>query len=73
MSTRLTPQQKLRKAIYGSANPTPEQIAEAEARYYEREAAQVTDEEFKAVWGISIDESVHNNMLWAGWFEAILK
>ena len=73
MSTRLTPQQKLRKAIYGSANPTPEQIAEAEARYYEREAAQVTDEEFKAMWGISIDESVHNSMLWAGWFEAILK
>lgn len=47
MSTRLTPQQKLRKAIYGSANPTPEQIAEAEARYYEREAAQVTDKELR--------------------------
>lgn len=31
----------------------------------------VTDDDFKKMWGCSIEESVHRSMLFAGWLEAV--
>ena len=69
----LTPKEKLLKAIFGTTKPTQEQIEKAEEEMYERQAASVTDEEFKKIWGVSIEEHTNKMMLYAGWCDAVAK
>ena len=44
MSKRLSPREKLTKAVFGTLHPTEEQVAAAEERMYDRQAASVTDD-----------------------------
>lgn len=48
--------------------------AEQEARLeaeIEEAVISVTDEDFKKMWGCTIEESAHRSMLHAGWLEAV--
>ena len=47
-----------------------EQDARLEAEI-EEAVNSVTDDDFKRMWGCSIEESVHRSMLFAGWLEAV--
>lgn len=47
-----------------------EQDAKLEAEI-EEAVNSVTDEDFKKMWGCSIEESVHRSMLHAGWADAV--
>lgn len=49
-----------------------EQEAKLEAEI-EEAVNSVTDEDFKKMWGCSIEESFHRTMLFAGWCEAVGK
>ena len=69
----LSPRENLIKAIFGTTKPTQEQIEKAEEEMYERQAASVTDEEFKEIWGVSIEEHTNTMMLHAGWCDAVAK
>lgn len=73
MSKRLTPMQKLMKAIYGTTTPSEEQIEKARERLIERQAASVTDEDFKRMTGRSIEETTSRLMIHAGWCDAVAR
>lgn len=59
MGKRKSPEQKLMEAIFGK---NMERKDEVMAKYYENQAENVTDEEFKTMWGISLDEHVKKMM-----------
>ena len=58
MKDKLTPEDRIMKAIYGDKWKTE---AELEAEIDEA-VNSVTDEEYKRIWGKSIDESVQEIM-----------
>ena len=58
MNDGLSPEDKMMKAIYGDKWKTE---AEREAEI-EKAVGRVTDEEYKRIWGKSIDESVQEIM-----------
>ena len=65
------PQTKLLEAVYGSWPPTQEQIERVQEQLYEKQAESVSPEEFKKVWGVSIEEHSQKMMLWTGWLQSI--
>lgn len=73
MSKRLTPREKMLKAIFGTTTPTREQITEAQEKLYEEQANSVTDEEIERTTGISMEEHMRKSILHAGWCEAVAK
>ena len=73
MSKRLTPKEKMLKAIFGTTSPTREQIAEAQERLFEEQANNVTDEDVEKATGVPMEEHLRKSMLYAGWCEAVAK
>lgn len=73
MSKRMTPKEKLLKAIFGTTEPTREQLEAAQEKLYEYQAKQVTDEDFQKMCGCSIQESVDRSMLFAGWCDTVVR
>lgn len=54
MSKRLSPREKLTKAVFGTLHPTEEQVAAAEERMYDRQAASVTDDDLRRCGAIPL-------------------
>ena len=73
MSKRLTPREKLTKAVYGTLNPTPEQVEKMREKLYEMQANSVTDEDYERITGHPIKQTTDKMMLFVGWCEAVSK
>lgn len=71
MKKRLSPEQNLMMAVYGTLTSSREQVENVRDKLYEMQANSVTDEEFKKTWGVSIEKHTKRMMLWCGWLEAI--
>ena len=65
----MTPDDKLLKAIYGEKYKTE---AEMEAEIDEA-VNNVDDEEFKRIWGCTVEEHTHKMMLFAGFCDAVVQ
>lgn len=66
--SRKTPEQKIMEAVFGKNMENKDEVM---AKYYERQAANVTDEDFKRVWGVSIEEHTQKMMRFVGWCNAV--
>lgn len=69
---KLTPEQRLMKAIFGSTEPTEEQLMAVQERFDRYKAESVSEKKFRETWGISIEEHVDQMMLYAGWCDTIM-
>ena len=63
----MSPEDKLLKAIWGDKYKTE---AEVEAEI-EEAVSNVSDEDFKKQWGVSIEEHTNQMMLFAGWADSV--
>lgn len=63
MSKTMTPREKLMFAMFGTINPTEEQVNEAYDKINEDVANSVSDEDYKNMTGRDINEDVKDMML----------
>lgn len=64
--------EKERSAMLAEVERLENMTDEDIEREIEEAASSVTDEQFKEMWGCSIEESVNRSMLHAGWCEAVV-